>query len=75
MCEIEERYVVFAKGYLAFFSVLLGSWLKEGLSLANRASELGPETTGGDHHGLCSQQAPSAQAEHDDTKKAAATLE
>lgn len=75
MCEIEERYVVFAKGYLAFFSVLLGSWLKEGLSLANRASELGQETTGGDHHGLCSQQAPSAQAEHDDTKKAAATLE
>ena len=48
MCEIEERYVVFAKGYLAFISVLLGSWLKEGLSLANRASKQGQETTGGD---------------------------
>lgn len=75
MCEIEERYVVFAKGYLAFISVLLGSWLKEGLSLANRASKQGQETTGGDHRRLCSQQAPSAQAEHDDTKKEAATLE
>lgn len=67
--------MVFAKGYRAFFSVLLGSWLKEGPSLANRASELEQETTGGDHCRPCCQQAPSTQAEHDDTKEEAATLE
>ena len=70
MCKGEERYAVFAKGQLAFVSVLLGSPAKK----RNLARKQGFRSQAQDHTRLLLSAGIFRRAEHDNVEEEAVFL-